>query len=120
MKMEQDLANALIKADVAAVEPMVADGSFFTPPDGTTQSKTEFLADLKSGELKIESSTIKDMKVQAADADMAVVTYATTDKGSYKGKDISGEYRWTDVFVKRDGRWQLIAGQGTAIGAAKP
>ena len=51
---------------------------------------------------------------------MAVVTYAMADKGSYKGKDISGEYRWTDVFVKRDGRWQLIAGQGTAIGAAKP
>lgn len=120
MKMEQDLTNAVIKADVAAAERMVADGSFFTPPDGKTQSKTEFLADLKSGDLKIESSTIKDMKVQAADADMAVVTYATTDKGSYKGKDISGQYRWTDVFVKRDGRWQLIVGQGTAIGSAKP
>jgi len=51
---------------------------------------------------------------------MAVVTYATTDKGSYKGKDISGEYRWTDVFAKRDGHWQLIVGQGTAIAPAKP
>ena len=99
---------------------MVAEGFFFTAPDGKTSSKTEFLADLKSGDLKIESSTIKDMKVQAADEGMAVVTYATTDKGSYKGKDISGEYRWTDVFVKRDGRWQLIVGQGTAIAAAKP
>ncbi len=113
---EQDLTNAVIKADVAAVERMLADGFFFTGPDGMTQSKTEFLADLKSGALKIESSSINDTKVRAADADMAVVTYATTDKG----KDISGEYRWTDVFVKRDNRWQEIVGQGTALGAAKP
>ncbi len=100
---------------MAAVERMVGDGFFLTAPDGKTQSKAEFLADLKSGDLKIESSTIKDMKVQAADTDMAVVTYATTDKGSYKGTDISGDYRWTDVFAKRDGRWQLIAGQGTTV-----
>jgi hypothetical protein len=44
-----------------------------------------------------------------------VVTYGTTDKGSYKGKDISGNYRWTDVFVKRNGRWQIVAGQGTRV-----
>lgn len=120
MKIEQDLTNAVMKADVATAGPMVADGFFFTAPDGMTSSKTEFLADLKSGDLKIESSTIKDMKVQAADDGMAVATYRTTDKGSYKGKDISGEYRWTDVFVKRDGRWQLTVGQGTPIAAAKP
>jgi hypothetical protein len=115
MKMEQDLTNAVIKADAAAAERMVADGFFFTAPDGKTSSKTEVLADMKSGDLKIESSVIKDMKVQASDADMAVVTYGTTDKGSYKGKDIGGEYRWTDVFAKRDGRWQLIVGQGTPV-----
>ncbi len=115
MKMEQDLANAVMKADAAALERMVGDGFFFTAPNGMTQTKTEFLADVKSGDLKIESSAIRDMKVQAADSDMAVVTYATTDKGSYKGTDISGEYRWTDIFMKSSGRWQLIAGQGTSI-----
>jgi len=120
MKMEQDLTNALIKGDVGTIELMVAEGYFFTGPDGKTSSKTQFLADVKSGDLKIASSTIRDMKVQAADADMAVVTYATTDKGTYKGKDISGEYRWIDVFMKRDGGWKLSVSQGTGIVAAKP
>jgi hypothetical protein len=82
------------------------------------QSKAEFLSDIKSGTLKLESSKYSDMKVQTADADMAVVMYRSNDKGTYKGKDITGEYRWLDVFVKRGGKWQIAIDQGTQI--AKP
>ena len=31
------------------------------------------------------------------------------------GNDISGIYRWMDVFIKRRGQWQLISEQGTQI-----
>jgi ketosteroid isomerase-like protein len=47
--------------------------------------------------------------------DTAVVTYRSTDKGNYKGQDISGQVRWTDVFVKQGWRWQLVAGHGSPI-----
>jgi ketosteroid isomerase-like protein len=73
------------------------------------------LADIKSGTLKLESSTMSDMKVQVAGHDMAVMVYRSTDKGTYKGKDVTGEYRWLDVFVKRDGKWQIAIDQGTQI-----
>jgi len=36
-------------------------------------------------------------------------------KGRYKDQDISGGYRYTDVYVKRQGRWQAIALQITRI-----
>ena len=52
--------------------------------------------------------------------DAAVVTYATSDKGKYKTQDISGRCRWTDVFVRRAGTWQIVAGQGTPIQQPKP
>ena len=58
---------------------------------------------------------MSDMKVQVAGADMAVVVYRSTDKGTYKDKDVTGEYRWLDVFVKRDGKWQIAIDQGTQI-----
>jgi ketosteroid isomerase-like protein len=119
MKMEQDMSNALIKADAAAIEKMIAEDCFLTAPDGTTQNKAQFMADVKSGDLKIQSQKIADMKVHGANADAVFVTYVTTDKGTYKGKDISGQFRWTDVFVKRDGRWMLVASQGTGVDEPK-
>ena len=115
MQIEQELVDALIKGDSSPFERYVADTATFTGPDGIVSDKPGFLADLKSGDLKFQSSKLDDMKVQVY-GDMAVVTYNSTDKGSYKGKDVSGRYRWMDVFVNRDGRWQIVAGQGTRLG----
>jgi ketosteroid isomerase-like protein len=115
MHIEQEMVDALLKGDVSANERYLADTFIFTDPDGMVMDKTRMVADLKSGDLKLESSKSDDMKVQAY-GNAAIVTYGTTDKGSYKGKDLSGRYRWTDVFVKRNGRWQIVATQGTRIG----
>jgi len=114
-KIEQELTDTIVKSDTSAFEKYLASDYLGVGPDGVTQNKSELLADIKSGTLKLESSTLSDMKVQVADPDMAVVVYRSTDKGTYKGKDITGQYRWLDVFVKRDGKWQIAIDQGTQI-----
>jgi len=114
MTMERDATAALLKRDTAAFGRLFAEDAVLTTPDGTVQSKPQLLADVKSGDLALESSEITDMKVQVY-GDSAVVTYSTTDKGKYKGQDIGGRYRWTDVFVRRAETWQIVASQGTRI-----
>ena len=114
MKMERDAAAALIKKDSAGFASIFADDAAFVGPDGALQTKAQLLADVKSGDLVIESTDIADFKVRVF-GDSAVVTYTTNDKGKYKGRDITGRYRWTDTFVRRNGKWQIVAGQGTPI-----
>jgi len=114
-KIEQELTDTIVKSDTSAFEKYLASDYLGIGPDGATQNKSEFLSDVKSGTLKLESSEMSDMKVQVSDPDMAVVVYRSNDKGTYKGKDITGEYRWLDVFVKRDGKWQIAIDQGTQI-----
>jgi hypothetical protein len=114
-KIEQELIDTLVKSDTSAFEKYLTSDYLGIGPDGVTQNKSQLLADIKSGTLKLESSNLSDMKVQVTGADMAVVVYRTDDKGTYKGKDITGQYRWLDVFVKRDGKWQIAIDQGTQI-----
>ena len=114
-KIEQELTDSLLKSDTSAFEKYLASDYLGIGPEGVTQNKSELLADIKSGTLKLESSNLSDIKVQVADPDMAVVVYRTDDKGIYKGKDITGQYRWLDVFVKRGGKWQIAIDQGTQI-----
>ena len=114
-KIEQELSDTIVKSDPSAFEKYLASDYLGIGPDGATQNKSELLADIKSGTLKLESSNLSEMKVQVAEADMAIVVYRSDDKGTYKGKDITGQYRWLDVFVKRDGKWQIAIDQGTPI-----
>src|SRR5438132_13633414 len=83
-KIEQEILDGILKSDTAALEKHLTTDYLGIGPDGATQNKSEFLADVKSGTLKIESSTMSDIKVQVADPDMAVVVYRTNDKGNYK------------------------------------
>ena len=115
-RIEQELTDALLKGDASVFERNLADAFIFTGPDGVVMSKAEFIAPIKSRDFKFESSKFDDMKVKVY-GNSAVVTYQTTDKGTYKGNDLSGQYRWTDVFIKQGGGWQIVATQGTRIAA---
>ena len=115
-RIEHELLDSLLKGDPAAFDRYLADTFTFTGPDGMVEDKARTIADLKSGDLKFTSSKLDDMKVQSYGS-TAVVTYGSTDQGSYKGKDISGRFRWTDVFMKRNGQWKLISGHGSPLAA---
>jgi ketosteroid isomerase-like protein len=115
MAVEQELADAIVKGNISAFENNLADTFFFSAPDGTTHSKEQFLSDLKSGAFKMESTINEGMNIQIYGDTAAVVTYISTDKGKYKDNDISGKYRWTNLFIKQNGGWKLVSTQGTPI-----
>lgn len=50
----------------------------------------------------------EDLKVHVYEG-FATVTGINDFVATYKGKDSSCRCRFTDVFVKRDGRWQVVA-----------
>ena len=112
-KLEQDWAQATIKDGAAAVDQFEADDIFSTDPGGRLTDKTQDKKDL-SGDLKFESMDLADMTVHVY-GNTAVVNGTNTLKGTYKGQDISGKYRFTDTWVKRNGKWQVAASHGTKV-----
>lgn len=110
MQMERDYGQALVKADVATLNRILADDWFGQGPPGGSSNKAGALAVLKSGTPKYDAITVGEMKVRVF-GDVAVVTGTQDQKSSYKGKDTSGHSVWTDVFVKRQGKWQAVVSQ---------
>jgi ketosteroid isomerase-like protein len=115
MQMERDWGQASASNDTAAIDKLVADDWRAIDFEGKSVTKAEIIAEMKSGATKTQSYEMGPMKVRVF-GDTAVVTGSDTEQSTYKGKDSSGKYVWTDVWVMRDGRWQAVASQTNKVG----
>jgi ketosteroid isomerase-like protein len=112
--LEQQWGDALVKADLVFLDHILGEDYMFTSPLGEVLTKAQMLAELKSGEDVVSSVVNHDMKVRVY-GNTAVVTGHSTYKEAVKGNDISGEYRWTDTWIRKDGRWQCVADHASRI-----
>jgi ketosteroid isomerase-like protein len=111
-QMEHDWGSAEIKKDYAAVDKILADDWVGIDYDGKIVAKAQAMADLKSETSTLTSEELGPMTVRVF-GNTAVVTGSDTEKSTDRGKDSSGKYVWTDVFVMRNGHWQVVASQST-------
>jgi ketosteroid isomerase-like protein len=113
-KLEQDWAQATVKDGAAAVDQYEADDIISTDPSGRVTDKAQDKKDLSSGDLKFQSLEVSDLRVRVY-GDTAVAAGTTALKSTFKQQDISGTYRYTDTWVKRNGKWQVVASQATRV-----
>jgi ketosteroid isomerase-like protein len=87
----------------------VLDEDFvITFEDGSTYSKTGYLSYSASSSTRIESAEIPEMKIRLH-GDTAVVTGVYHEKGIDSQKSYDYHDRFTDVWMKKSGKWRLIA-----------
>ena len=123
LRIENDWPRVLREKDVEAVRRVEADDIVLVYPDGSTGGKDQDVKDIESGAITADSVEMLDLKPKVLNADSAIVTGRTLVKGGkYKMPngttiDVSGEYRFVDTFVRRDGQWKLVAGASVPIRA---
>jgi hypothetical protein len=100
----------------------VADDAVIVYPDGTVATKAIEVQTIESGGITADAFEMVDPKVTVINADSAFITGRSIIRnGKYKDPntkktiDISGEYRFLDVYRRRDGKWQAVASQATKI-----
>jgi ketosteroid isomerase-like protein len=114
IKLENGWNDAVLKRDLAFLDRILADDFTIGEVDGTVTTKAQLLAYIKSGEYAVASSVYADVKVRVY-GDAAVVMGHTAEKSRFKGADMTGEYLWTDTWVKIAGRWQCVAAHSSKI-----
>jgi ketosteroid isomerase-like protein len=112
--LEEARNRALLNGDVVALDRMTSDDYTFVTLRGEMRKKAEILKGFASGSFKYESRQIFDLNVRVY-GNAAVVTGRSVQKGEENGKDYSGAYWFTRVYVKQKGRWVTVALQTTMI-----
>lgn len=106
--IEQTWLNAEKNHDAASFEKLVTDDWIALTPNGKRQTKAERSAKIKNSPMGSASLGPMDVRVFG---DTAVVT-GTVDETA---ENVTHHYVWTDVFVKRDGKWLAVASQTALV-----
>jgi len=104
-----------INHDADAMEKLLDSDFVLTDYDGTVMAKAQFLASVRDKSNQLTVKVSDDMKLHRH-GDTVVVTGATHEKGTEKGKSFSHRGRFTDTWIKKDGQWLCIASQLSLIG----
>ena len=122
IKLERQWADAVKNGDADAARRVMADDIVIVNPDGSTSAKAEEVDAIQAKTVTLDSWEILEPKVTVLDENNAFVTGRGVIKNgkskipdSKKTIDISGEYRFLDVYARRNGTWQAVASQTTPI-----
>lgn len=114
LKLEQQWVDALIKADVAALEKLYTDDLTYTHSNGSVDNKRSYIEKIRSGASKYQTVDRDDIKV-AVYGDTALVTCHWTPKVLSSGNQINTNARYLHVYVKTKDGWKMAAHQSTSI-----
>lgn len=109
-KIEEARYAAMIAQDKAALATLLADEFVYHQPTGKVQNKPGYLEQVTTGDVKVKKATRYDYKTHVY-GDTATVQGSTKVDLEIKGEPKVFDLYFLNVWVKRDGRWQIVARQ---------
>jgi hypothetical protein len=116
-QLHAQLIQGYIHNDAAMLNQVLADEYTFIDEAGRFLSKPHIVESFRSRDHHVFSYQVSEETIRIY-GDSAVMTYRYAAAENYKGQDERGEYRVTRVFARKNGRWQIVAGQETRISAS--
>ena len=124
LKQEENLTQATRQLDIGALDRIYADDIMFTGVTGEVCGKLALMGEAREGIAQRGNADQGKKIVTSFDKeDIKVVTHADTAVTSYRflvriqgdGIDINRRYRTTNVWIKRENSWQVVAGHTASL-----
>lgn len=111
-QLEREWVAAIVKKDTATIDRLLAEDFNGTSPTAHIYPKSMAIEDLTRNNLVVDSMELDEISVNVY-GDVAVAFTSQEEKSRYGETDTSGHYHYTDVWVKRNGQWQVVASHGS-------
>jgi len=112
LDLERQSKDAAVHRDADFSQRTLADDYVAITPLGQVITKSDTVAARKSGQLRYDSIEISDVVVRVY-GNTAVVTARADVKGRDLGEEFNGPYRFTRIWVRRNGQWLAVSYQAT-------
>ena len=109
-KLEEELTQTEMRLDVEALDRIYADDIMVTAPIGVCVDKPAVMSEVRQAAEKaiLGRYDKDDLKVRAY-GETAVSSYRMTAEAMVEGMDIKRQLCITNVWMKRNGDWQIVA-----------
>ncbi|HEX8694397.1 MAG TPA: nuclear transport factor 2 family protein [Longimicrobium sp.] len=115
---EARIRAAQLAADLAALDPLIAEELLFTGPDGQLATKAGDLAAHGSGVVRFREHVPEELRVRRIGADVAVAALRARLAVEVAGTLLRGTYRYTRVWAREDGgSWKVVGGHISEVPA---
>lgn len=115
-RLETVWNDAHLHGDATALDKLWAEDLFVTVPDMPVMNKEESLAVWKSGKMKFDIYRTSDLRIRVY-KDSAVVTGQLVRIRTSNSKEFEDDWRFTKVYVRRGGHWQVVTWHGSHVGS---
>jgi ketosteroid isomerase-like protein len=106
--------KAIVRKDRNAIADNMADDFRQIDASGGIEDKESFLLDVLSPKLRIDPYTVEDFDVRIY-GDVALLSGRTRMTGAWDGKPFNTQYRYIDVYVRKNGVWKVASVQITSV-----
>ncbi|MBO2011645.1 nuclear transport factor 2 family protein [Hymenobacter negativus] len=114
MRIEEAWAQATIRNDAETITHLLADEYVAVNSQGMVTSKADVLAAIANDEVKCDINKPFEYIVRVYN-NSGLVVHNTSFRGRLNGNITSGEYRTMHMYVKRNGKWLVVANQTTFV-----
>jgi hypothetical protein len=107
IESERQWAESAATGDTSVIERILADDFIGVDPKGRLYNKQQMLADARNAPEHFVSNRLNDVKVRFYGATAVAQGSETWEKRSGE----RGRFVWTDTWIRRNGRWQIVAAE---------
>ena len=110
LRLEEELTQTEMRVDVNALDRIYAEDIMVTAPIGICVDKPAVMTEIRQAAEKavVGRYDKNDLKVRAF-GDTAVSSYRMAAEAMFEGKEIKRQLCITNVWMKRNGHWQIVA-----------
>ena len=112
--LDKKRMTAMAQKDAATLNTLLADDLVYTHSSARLDTKQSLIGAMESGSTVYTSVEPSDVKAQDL-GDTVVLTGSCRISVTSGGRPNSFGVRFTDVYVNKGGRWQMVAWQSTRL-----